>query len=247
MPTVRTMNSISTRDKVASTLFGMILTLALISSLNLCAETFVGPTSSNKHLALGTNEAMLVRGYMGDKMSYQRGANVVTFFQFDVRGFWTDFGYAFAGPGELILTNQSIIWFDRLTNSSIKTVIASSGLVLTIKTNTMLKAFFPFANITGDAGGVPAEVNVSGTLTAGSLSGGLVIPGPATITFVREGLLSYYITENSQAIPLGVLKGPTGNFELAVEKSSNLKDWFPVVLQNLSDNKSAFYPLRVSR
>jgi hypothetical protein len=102
------------------------------------------------------------------------------------------------------------------------------------------------------------------TLTQGtnnfSGSGGILYPGaeftgPVEITLTdlnppanEASVLSYYFTEDFLVTPnFGFLQGPTGAFEITVEKTVDLTNWYPVSVQNTSDDQKAFYRLRLAR
>lgn len=66
--------------------------------------------------------------------------------------------------------------------------------------------------------------------------------------FEFAAVYSYYFTEDFLVAPeFGFLQGPSGAFEIAVEKSVDLTNWFPVMLQNTSNDQKAFYRLRLTR
>lgn len=60
---------------------------------------------------------------------------------------------------------------------------------------------------------------------------------------------SYFLTEDFLEITAdGYLKGPSGTFEVVVEKSTDLTQWLPVVVQNTaSSDTRAFYRLRIQK
>jgi hypothetical protein len=43
------------------------------------------------------------------------------------------------------------------------------------------------------------------------------------------------------------IQGPTGAFQIAVEKSINLTNWSPTILQDVRDDQKAFYRLRITK
>jgi hypothetical protein len=57
-------------------------------------------------------------------------------------------------------------------------------------------------------------------------------------------IISYYVTDNFVSLPSGVVQGGTGSFVLTVEKSSNLVDWFPVMIQPAANDSKSFYRLK---
>jgi hypothetical protein len=78
--------------------------------------------------------------------------------------------------------------------------------------------------------------------------------GPLTITITNPDysgvseLISYYFTDDFFAVPdTGYIQGPTGSFEIAVEKSTDLGAWSPVVVYNTGSDQKAFYRLRIQK
>jgi hypothetical protein len=61
-------------------------------------------------------------------------------------------------------------------------------------------------------------------------------------------LISYYFTDDFFVVPdTGYIRGPTGSFEIAVEKSVDLTAWCPVVVYNTGSDQKAFYRLRIQK
>ena len=78
--------------------------------------------------------------------------------------------------------------------------------------------------------------------------------GPLTIKKTSSAywsgcqLISYYFTDDFFAVPdTGYISGPTGSFEIAVEKSVDLTAWAPVVVYNTGSDQKAFYRLRINK
>ena len=73
--------------------------------------------------------------------------------------------------------------------------------------------------------------------------------GPLEIALSGAYLLvSYVLTEQVQSLPQqSVLQGPTGNFRVLVEKSTNLTNWIPSAIIDLRDDQKAFYRFRISK
>ena len=63
----------------------------------------------------------------------------------------------------------------------------------------------------------------------------------------RNVVVSYYFTDEAAVIPELGLQGPTGSFEIVIEKSVSLTNWLPVVNHNTSSDEKAFYRFRISR
>jgi len=84
--------------------------------------------------------------------------------------------------------------------------------------------------------------------------GGEEFTGPLTVTIQNVGhsgltmAFSYYLLEDFFVVPhSGLLQGPTGNFDITIEKSADLTNWFPAVIHPTSDDQQAFYRLKLSR
>lgn len=78
--------------------------------------------------------------------------------------------------------------------------------------------------------------------------------GPLTVTVKNPAwssyseLVSYYFTDDFFAVPdTGFISGPTGSFEIAVEKSADLNAWVPVVVYDTASDQKAFYRLRIQK
>src|SRR5205807_3884166 len=87
--------------------------------------------------------------------------------------------------------------------------------------------------------------------------GGEELSGPAQViiqasqvsdTPDQYGLLfSYYATDQAAAQDNGIVATPTGHFEVTVEKSTNLTNWYPAIIKSLSEDSSAFFRLKISK
>jgi len=62
-------------------------------------------------------------------------------------------------------------------------------------------------------------------------------------------IFTYYFTDDFlQFTAEGYIKSPTGTFEVLVEKSTDLTQWLPVMVQNTATADSkAFYRLRIQK
>lgn len=240
----------------------LLLALSLASALAGRTETFVGVTSATNRLVVAANEAIIF-----NKLSAQSNATSTS--KFIV---WMGTNYsllppisnqsppgAFAGPCELVFTNAHVVSFLRLTNTPIQmavlpTATPATTQTIAVPTNQTLHFFT-------SSGNGRADFQRGGELvTDAELRGGEELDGPLTVvlkgvtgaaqpdTTNTASVFSYYLTESATVVPqTGVLQGPTGGFQLAVEKSLNLSNWFPAVLQNLNNDQKAFYRLRISK
>jgi len=159
--------------------------------------------------------------------------------------------YALAGPAELIFSNAVLFTYYRVTNSAIRTqVILNDPIGISIGTNQTMRLF-----------GVPAPVNASFSRPGSGFVGFTLEPNqPAEFTgpgelalnsgvfFPYAKFISYFIAEDGFAMPnQRFIAGPSGSFAIMVEKSVDLNNWFPVLLQNTADDNRAFYRLRIQR
>ena len=92
-------------------------------------------------------------------------------------------------------------------------------------------------------------------------SQGLFLTGPLTVTFNGTGtdeeflghpykqLFCYYLTEDTfQITETGLINGPTGSFEILLEKSVDLFSWTPLMVHNTkTDDTRAFYRIRIAK
>ena len=96
------------------------------------------------------------------------------------------------------------------------------------------------------------------TFDATNLRGNTEFSGPLEITLTvrnstadpieKAAVYSYYFTEDFLVVPdFGFLQGPTGAFEITVQRSADLTNWFPVMVQNTSNDQKAFYRLKLAR
>ncbi len=74
--------------------------------------------------------------------------------------------------------------------------------------------------------------------------------GPLEIR-LRENnpvVVSYYFAEDFVTMPdASLLRGPTGSFEVGVQKSFDLTNWYPVIIYRTAADEKAFYRLKLSR
>ena len=61
-------------------------------------------------------------------------------------------------------------------------------------------------------------------------------------------MMVYTFNEDFVAFPqLGYLQTPPGNFEIVVEKTTNLTNWFPVLSHNTTTDQRAYYRFRIAK
>ena len=160
---------------------------------------------------------------------------------------------AFAGPMDILFSASTnhLISFKRMQGNAIKSVVFSYGHPNTISVpagkTLRFFSFIPLPNYE-----IPVNASVTkGTNTlyregVGFLHRNAEFSGPLEITLTSlfqspepietAAVYSYYFTEDFLVMPeTGFLQGPTGAFEISVEKSGDLTNWFPVMVQNTSD------------
>ena len=83
---------------------------------------------------------------------------------------------------------------------------------------------------------------------------GYDLDGPCTLQLSRTNTattasaMSYTFAEDFVAFPeLGYLQTPTGDFEIVVEKTTNLTNWFPVLSHNTTSDQRAYYRFRIAK
>jgi len=225
------------------------LLMAFVSALA-HGETFIGPTTATNRLLVPSNSAIIITATLGD---FTNSTQVVLDgFQF-MQSYFAPLEsgnlYALAGPAELIFSNAVVISYYQITNSAIRTQsIGNDPIGISIASNKTVRLF-----------GVPAVVNASFSRSGNGFVSFTLEPnrpaeftGPGTLS-LNSGVLppsakfiSYFIAEDGFALPdQRAIAGPTGSYAITVEKSFDLSTWTPAFLQNTSDEKQAFYRLRI--
>ncbi len=235
---------------------------ALLSVLTLGqvhAEIFCGVTSNTNRLTVATNESILISS------AHNQNGNTVAYALHVANGITNGQTYiggpsplanpvAIAGPCELVFTNNSLISFKRVQGTNIQTVILPPShppiqQLINVPEGKTIRFFTPCV------GSSQNSLQCGGILFSNVLLyGNEEFSSPMTVTFTGQEIngyltiYSYYFIEDFLALPgLGLLQGPTGNFELSVEKTTDLSNWFPVIVQNTSSDQKAFYRIRLRR
>ncbi len=227
-------------------------TLALVFSAVLggrsFGETLVVSDGATNSIVVGTNESIII-DFIDTNSSYsiyKRSGmtNIV-----DVQK-----GSAFAGPSELLFFSYStVVTFHRLQTIALTTVVlgANDTNTIVVPTNTTLKVFAT------DGSGKPIVSRGSNSRTL--VASGCELTGPLTVTMTGHSetflgseyrqIFSYYFTEDFlQVTADGYLRGPSGTFEVLVEKSTDLTQWLPVMVQSTATSDTrAFYRLRIQK
>ena len=94
----------------------------------------------------------------------------------------------------------------------------------------------------------PCEFERGGVKIPGAIWDNAEYDGPLKIELTAPVAVSYFFTEDFLALPdVSLLQGPTGGFEVSVQKSLDLTNWFPVVIHRTEADQKAFYRLKLSR
>lgn len=245
----------------------IILTaLAILSTAN--AENFFGSATSTNTVTISTNEAIVISAVAGGYRADGSQPGVAVLFYAGTTTNRVNFGHAgilkefrpviLAGPLQFTIrptqdaTNETaMISFRRFKLSAAKTQFIPQGttnIVLTVASNQSVH-FVRSMTIS-----VAAEIETpNGSALLPIYGDDEEFEGPAAIRFfgseyVPVSCVTYYITEGAIALPnLGVVRAPSGTFELTVEKSANLTNWIPVIGHVTSESGPSFYRFRFSR
>lgn len=248
-------------QKMKHTLIFLTLT-CLAATAN--AEYLFGTATSTNRLTLATNEAIIVSD-VSDGLDGSGGTDYGVRAQFYsggttnvvvIKNAFHGNQLMIGGPAQFSIvpspsvTNQTVMMsFRRLTNSPVRTRVMAPGadFMLTVLSNQSVRVFAPLNRM------FTQVTTPTGTVLSNPLRGNEEFEGPATIRFIaneNSGFfsgVSYYINESSVSYPnLGALRGPTGKFEIVVEKSSDLVTWTPVIGHVTSDVGPNFYKFHFS-
>ena len=147
-----------------------------------------------------------------------------------------------------------VISYDLFTNSLLHSVVVPPGSTNGIQVPAGKSVRF----LAHTYGGINADAfsfqNGPNTISGVTVNNGDEFTGPLTITkglpeyVFNSQLISYYFTDDFFAMPdTGYISGPTGSFEIAVEKSVDMSAWSPVVVYNTGSDQKAFYRLRLNK
>jgi hypothetical protein len=225
------------------------------------AETFLGVTSATNRLVVGTNEALVIHRFTG-AISYQlvKDGSVFDFADniASENRISPESPSALAGPCELVFTNVALLNFQRIVTSSIQTVVLPPAASVNTQTVSVasgrsIRIFRALPSALTYATGVGVSRGTNTINATVSFRANDEFTGPLDITFSGRTsgttcLYSYVMTDEPQIVPQGVtVQSPTGAFQFLVEKSVDLTNWVPSVIQNLQGNQKAFYRLRITK
>ena len=243
----------------------LLFAFALIAmALTGKTETFIGSTSATNRLVVGTNEALIIHAF-GLSGGIPNGFQLIkdtTTNSFALPGTCSlNSPIAVAGPCEFTFTKSAIVSFRRIPTSAIQTVIVApntNSTTVSVPSNRTILIFNPLnAQAFSPSFGVSATVSRGTNIapfSVGGTYGNAEITGPADLVFSVGGgqtepnVISYVITDEAQIVPQGVtVQAPTGSFQFQVEKSDNLTNWVPAVIQNLQGYQKGYYRLRITK
>lgn len=147
-----------------------------------------------------------------------------------------------------------VVSYNSLSNSLLHSLIMAPGStnVISVPAGKSIRFLSPTSE-----GATPTGFifeNGTNTVYGIQISNGAEFTGPLTITKISSDyysgsqLISYYFTDDFFVVPdTGYIQGPTGSFEIAVEKSADLAAWSPVVVYNTGSDQKAFYRLRIGK
>ena len=244
--------------------------------LRAAADVFIAPSNQVVFLTVPANQTLLISSVSAGSFDntgaaamdlagiiVQNGVtNTIQFWDPSVAN-WTSGGpYALNGPCRIAFVADSsslapaavVVSYNLLTNSLLHSLIVQPGStnVISVPAGKSIRFLSPTSE-----GATPMGFAFdNGTNTAYNLQirNGAEFTGPLTITktssvyYSGSQLISYYFTDEFFAVPgTGYIQGPTGSFEVAVEKSPDLSAWSPVVVYNTGSDQKAFYRLRIGK
>jgi len=236
------------------------VTLLLLVCCSLArAELFLGPTTPQNRLIVGTNEVIAVTGEVYNE--YQ--PRVFSTFISPIGEYLVlpSFRYI-AGPAEVIFTNHTaVVNFVRFTNSDIKTdvVSPSRSLEIDVPPGKRIKFLQPpvCTSIQLLQGGklTPEAQFYAGDIIlhhsqefSGPVKLFLRIPDYCSSSVYTNKLITYSISDQAVILPTGsTLQAPPGILSVALEKSSNLTNWSPMIEQTTVSDSPTFYRMRIRK
>jgi hypothetical protein len=255
------------------TLVSSFVLLIVTSQTLVQASQFIGPTTPSNRFILTTNQVALISGiypkFLFDTNELQIGSEVPQLGASIITSTSTNSVYmgeckqgltALAGPLELVVSNTVAINYSLITNS-----IIQSAIILPGSTNNIVIPsgqtihFMSFGIDGGNPLIADAHLIVGANEFPGyNIYGEAEFDGPLTIRFIFPAsvygqpneayTLPYYIADQAVVLPdQAALQSPTGNFEVQLQKSSDLANWYPSVVLPASGAVKAFYRIEISK
>lgn len=248
----------------------LLLTSILCLVASASAELFVGSNTEVNQIIVPSNHVMIISsvrfGRTADFNQMDEGATVriVTGSSTNTVLF-RDYGfrepvlrYAITGACEVSfpanfgaqdVSAPVVVSYKLVQGTQIRSIVTQPEVssVIEIPAGKTARFFPPSA--TQDDEGVAIQKG-GNTVYDVNLVYGNEISGPATVTLPNRTsvLISYFFTEDFVVLPdLGYIQGPTGSFEISVEKSTDMLAWSPVVVHGTASDQKSFYRLKLTR
>ena len=247
--------------------------LIIVCQCPVMAALFIGPSTATNRFVLATNQVAMISGIypknLYDANEVETGPEVEELGASIITSTATNSVYmgacnrgltALAGPIELVVSNTVAISYTIITNTAIQSAIIMPGTTNNIVIPNGKTLHFMSFGIDGQGFLIGDAHLIVGTaeFPGYDILGGSEFDGPLTICFVWPATFSgqpneaftlpYYITDQAVVLPDQVaLQSPTGNFEIQLQKSSDLANWFPSVELPASGDVKAFYRIRISK
>jgi len=240
----------------------------------LVGDLFVGPSTPSNRFTLAAGQAALISAVY-PQAQYDENLNKTNSVPVDASIVFsgeTNSVYAgeckhgttaLVGPMELVVSSPVVITYKTLTNTALQCLVVKPGTTNTLSVPSGRSIRF----LTFGLDGYEPVIN-NASLSKGGASfqgadiyGNSEFDGPLSISFIYPILpnqgpgfeqkaftLPYYLTEQAVVLPdQSALQAPTGGFEIEMQKSFDLKTWFPSVSVSQANDQKAFYRLRLSQ
>jgi hypothetical protein len=235
----------------------------LLLTCSLHSETFLGVTSATNRFVIGTNESVFITNFRvngAGPIQIVKDGQVFSF----PNGFSAEPTYplAVAGPCEFIFTNSALVNFRRYSSSSFESIVllpqanTNAEFTVSVPTGRNIRVFRPIGHVSSGYAILRRGTNawsIDNSFGADEFSGPLEVAfrGPKSPEDGQSPLPvlhTYGLSESAVVVPQGLaIQGPTGAFQIAVEKSVNFTNWSPAILQDIRDDQKAFYRLRIAK
>jgi hypothetical protein len=189
--------------------------------------------------------------------------NTIAFSNPGGSGFASGGSYALNGPCQFAFVADTfsltpaavVVSYNLLSNNLLHSLIVTpnSTNVISVTAGKSIRFLSPTAPGSLSTGFATFQ-NGTNTVSNIQINSGDEFAGPLTITIINppwsgiSQLISYYYTDDFFVVPdTGYIQGPTGSFEVAVEKSVDLAAWCPVVVYGTGSDQKAFYRLRIEK
>lgn len=243
----------------------LVLSSLIVANSAVRAETLVTTNGEVFRLNISTGQVAMVSHYfssdVGSDYPFIIAKGETNLFPLYVNYGTRQLQVALAGPMEIIRTNvgSRAISYQLFTGNSISSEIitATATNTINVPSGKTIKFFQPFPAY-GSEISINIAIQKNGRVASGlPIYGGEEFEGPLSINIYfkfpqfdsgKAAVYSYYFTEHAVVVPEPpLILGPTGNFQVGVDKSLDLTNWNPVILHNTANDQKAFYRLRISR